>query len=388
MKKACTILKSVICLIGVATILGGLFDSSSPTEYRVCYVCLGIGLFAVATIPAIRRGAISLLLALIALAVAYNAIDKNSIDIASVLLIIICLCLAVYFGCKVFPRAMFWRNRSVDAAMVSIDKMTGLEFEEYTAQLLKRIGYSHVAVTKASGDQGIDVLATKDGVRYAIQCKNYSNRLDNTPVQEVYAGKSFYHCDIGVVLTNSTFTQSAHILANSIGVLLWDRATLQDMIRRANRKRCFKCNSEKNANNEERLVTVMHTAEVDATAIENLVSSFSAGIEDELLPSAVDVILETGQASVSMLQRRLKIGYAQAARIVDEMEKKGVVGPFQGSKPRDILITSSQWDYVKSHFSPFPHRGLENRSSNVNPQFIAQAQWYAARGGVDLIDEE
>ena len=64
---------------------------------------------------------------------------------------------------------------------------------------------------------------------------------------------------------------------------------------------------------------------------------------DDMLPAAVDVILETGQASVSMLQRRLKLGYARAARIVDEMEEKGIVGPFQGSKPRSILITKEQW---------------------------------------------
>ena len=69
---------------------------------------------------------------------------------------------------------------------------------------------------------------------------------------------------------------------------------------------------------------------------------------DEMLPAAVDVILETGQASVSMLQRRLKLGYARAARIVDEMEEKGIVGPFQGSKPRDILITKEQWATMQS----------------------------------------
>ena len=69
---------------------------------------------------------------------------------------------------------------------------------------------------------------------------------------------------------------------------------------------------------------------------------------DEMLPAAVDVILETKQASVSMLQRRLKLGYARAARIVDEMEEKGIVGPFQGSKPRDILITKEQWEIMKS----------------------------------------
>ena len=69
---------------------------------------------------------------------------------------------------------------------------------------------------------------------------------------------------------------------------------------------------------------------------------------DEMLPAAVDVILETGQASVSMLQRRLKLGYARAARIVDEMEEKGIVGPFQGSKPRTILVTKEQWETMRS----------------------------------------
>ena len=68
---------------------------------------------------------------------------------------------------------------------------------------------------------------------------------------------------------------------------------------------------------------------------------------DEMLPDAVEVILETKQASVSMLQRRLKLGYARAARIVDEMEEKGIVGPFVGSKPRQILITKEQWDQMK-----------------------------------------
>ena len=64
---------------------------------------------------------------------------------------------------------------------------------------------------------------------------------------------------------------------------------------------------------------------------------------DELLPQAVDVILDTKQASVSMLQRRLKLGYSRAARLVDQMEELGVVGPFEGSKPRQLLITREQW---------------------------------------------
>ena len=69
---------------------------------------------------------------------------------------------------------------------------------------------------------------------------------------------------------------------------------------------------------------------------------------DEMLPAAVDVVLENKMASVSLLQRRLKLGYARAARIMDEMEEKGIVGPLNGSKPRQILITREQWDQIQS----------------------------------------
>ena len=98
-------------------------------------------------------------------------------------------------------------------------------------------------------------------------------------------------------------------------------------------------------------------AEIDKKAAESGKSSSgssdSAAAEtdssdgDEMLPAAVDVILETGQASVSMLQRRLKLGYARAARIMDEMEERGIVGPFEGSKPRQLLITREQWQAIK-----------------------------------------
>lgn len=81
--------------------------------------------------------------------------------------------------------------------------------------------------------------------------------------------------------------------------------------------------------------------------------------QDELLPAAVEVILETGQASVSMLQRRLKLGYARAARIVDEMEDKGIVGPFEGSKPRQLLITKEQWQQMQNGGDILPSATVE-----------------------------
>ena len=83
---------------------------------------------------------------------------------------------------------------------------------------------------------------------------------------------------------------------------------------------------------------------------------------DELLPAAVEVILETGQASVSMLQRRLKLGYSRAARLVDQMEQKGYVGPFEGSKPRQLLITRAKWQEIQmgGNASPSPTGPEEN----------------------------
>ena len=84
---------------------------------------------------------------------------------------------------------------------------------------------------------------------------------------------------------------------------------------------------------------------------------------DELLPQAVDVIFETKQASVSMLQRRLKLGYSRAARIVDQMEEIGVVGPFEGSKPRQILITREQWLEMQAVQGTAP---VENPDSQMN----------------------
>lgn len=117
------------------------------------------------------------------------------------------------------------------ADISSIDGMEGHDFEYFCADLLRRDGFSEVSVTKGSGDQGVDVLATKGGIKYAIQCKNYASALGNTPVQEVNAGKTFYNCHVGVVMTNSTFTPGAISLANATGVLLWDRSTLAELMR-------------------------------------------------------------------------------------------------------------------------------------------------------------
>jgi S-DNA-T family DNA segregation ATPase FtsK/SpoIIIE len=69
-------------------------------------------------------------------------------------------------------------------------------------------------------------------------------------------------------------------------------------------------------------------------------------MEDELLAQAVKILIESGHASISMLQRRLHIGYARAARLIDIMELRGFVGGYEGSKPRSVLMTLDQYNQV------------------------------------------
>lgn len=113
----------------------------------------------------------------------------------------------------------------LDTEQFNIDLMDGHEFEYWCASLLRQIDFENVEVTQGSGDHGVDILAEKEGIRYAIQCKCYSKNLDNTPVQEVNSGKMMpqYHCQIGAVMTNRYFTKGAKELAEATGTLLWDR---------------------------------------------------------------------------------------------------------------------------------------------------------------------
>lgn len=88
---------------------------------------------------------------------------------------------------------------------------------------------------------------------------------------------------------------------------------------------------------------------------------------DELIDAAAEVVVETGQASVSMLQRRLKLGYARAARLVDQLEEKGIVGPFEGSKPRQLLITKEQWQELKYRQGVVSDPPPQSGSAAVSP---------------------
>ena len=114
-----------------------------------------------------------------------------------------------------------------------IDEMDGHTFEFFCAHVLALNGYVRTEVTPSSGDQGIDVIAYKDGIKYGIQCKCYSSDIGNSAVQQAFSGKIYYECHLGVVLTNRYFTSSARELSEKNKILLWDRDCLIDLIKKA-----------------------------------------------------------------------------------------------------------------------------------------------------------
>lgn len=118
---------------------------------------------------------------------------------------------------------MLCRRFRRNARAQELDNMEGLEFEYYCADLLAANGFIEVEVTKGSGDYGIDILAEKDGVTYAIQCKRYTGLVGVKAVQEAYAGRDYYDRMVGAVMTNQYFTKPAAEAAGKLKILMWDR---------------------------------------------------------------------------------------------------------------------------------------------------------------------
>ena len=151
--------------------------------------------------------------------VRYRSMDTNTI------IIIIIACAAAMTG----SAALYFRHRARRSRPEEFDLMEGHDFEYYCAELLKNNGFQEVEVTKGSGDYGVDILAQKDGVTYAIQCKRYGAPVGVKAVQEAYAGRDYYDRMVGAVLTNQYFTQPAVEAAQKLKILLWDRGYLEDM---------------------------------------------------------------------------------------------------------------------------------------------------------------
>ena len=120
------------------------------------------------------------------------------------------------------------------STMARIDAMNGVEFERYLVRLFKKLGYKarHVG---GSGDFGADLIVEKDGMKVAVQAKNYeSGKVGNDAVQQAIAGATYHACEEAMVVTNARFTRAAREQAerSTLKVILWDRRVLEQLLSR------------------------------------------------------------------------------------------------------------------------------------------------------------
>lgn len=138
---------------------------------------------------------------------------------------------AIFLGGKLYLRLRYRSAyRKGDWDIRELDGISGMDFETLTCDILAANGFDIAENTQASRDFGVDVLARRDGISYAIQCKRYKGAVGIEAVQQVYAGRAYYDCHVAVVLTNQYFTSNARKLADKLGVLLWDRDVLEEML--------------------------------------------------------------------------------------------------------------------------------------------------------------
>ena len=128
----------------------------------------------------------------------------------------------------------FFLRRRREHRISRMDELEGRDFEFFCAELLRAQGFIDVEVTRGSGDFGVDILAERDGVTYAIQCKRYSSPVGVEAVLRTYGGQAYYERMVGAVMTNQYFTSPAVEATKKLHILLWDRGYMDAMIEEGN----------------------------------------------------------------------------------------------------------------------------------------------------------
>lgn len=129
-------------------------------------------------------------------------------------------------GVIFFVFLMLFINRSKPKTKINmskIDKMTGVEFEQYFTKILNDHGFKGIKTTSGSSDYGLDILCTKNGKKYGLQLKRYKSKVGVAAVQEAISGSAYYEAKIPCVVTNSYFTAQAIKMATKCNVILIDR---------------------------------------------------------------------------------------------------------------------------------------------------------------------
>lgn len=144
-------------------------------------------------------------------------------------LAVVSLCVVGLGGGIIFLMDYQAKKRVRALQMSHIDRMSGVEFEEYCAKLIEFQGYK-IDFTAATGDYGVDIVARRDGHRWSIQNKRYERDQGQDPVRQAVAGMRHYNCDRSLVITNRYFTKHAQVLASDNDCVLVDRDQLTEWI--------------------------------------------------------------------------------------------------------------------------------------------------------------
>lgn len=173
-----------------------------------------------------RTNLINLILALVCVVLVLGILDSLMSTLTGWLLLIAAMILAgaVVFLLKIYPA---WRRSEACRALrlADVDNMSGVQFEQYVNELLKAQGYK-TEMTPARNDYGVDIVAERDGVRLAVQCKRYGENISRGAVSDAVSGKHYYNCGQAMVVTNRHFRQGARELAGASQCFLVDRDTL------------------------------------------------------------------------------------------------------------------------------------------------------------------
>ena len=122
-------------------------------------------------------------------------------------------------------------SENIQTQLNQIDSLDGWGFENYIACLLKNTGYKNVNVTSGSGDFGADIIAERNGVKIAFQCKRFSDKVGPKVVGEVLRGMNRYKCTKGIIVTNNYFTDQAIKEASISNIELWDRDKIINILK-------------------------------------------------------------------------------------------------------------------------------------------------------------
>ncbi|SRR5581483_292029 len=172
---------------------------------------------------------IVLIVSIAAIAALHNKITAQAIDlilVGALLLVSVAIVLFLFFH---YRRSRYEEQKLRALHLIDINSMDGLAFEKYVAELLKSQGYTKVTLTERY-DLGVDIIAVKDGIRWGVQVKRYSRMVKAEAVRQVVTALNRYHCQRAMVVTNSTFSEPAKILAATNNCVLIGKDKLAEWI--------------------------------------------------------------------------------------------------------------------------------------------------------------